>query len=65
MQHLKDVGMSYVEHLLRAWKIAGILIIHGIYPDIWKTKASDLLCDTKHSPTYKNLMKHYGVNIEK
>jgi hypothetical protein len=47
MQHLKDVNMSYFEHLIRAWKIAGILIIHGLYPDIWKTKASEYLCD-KH-----------------
>jgi len=43
MSHLKEVDKTYLQHLLRAWNIAGILIIHGIFPDIWKTKASDIL----------------------
>jgi len=29
---------------LRAWKIAFILLVHGLFPNIWKTKASDMLC---------------------
>ena len=43
MSHLKDVNMSYFNHLLRAYKVAGILLVHGIFPNIWKTKASDIL----------------------
>lgn len=65
MQHLKDVGMSYFEHLMRAWKIAGVLIVHGLLPDLWKTRASEMLCQHNDSATYKHLMKHYGVDIEK
>lgn len=65
MSHLKDVNMSYVEHLLRAWKVAGILIVHGLLPNIWKTKASDIICDKKHTATYVNLLKHYGIEMEK
>jgi hypothetical protein len=43
MSHLTEVNKTYFQHLIHAWSIAGILIIHGILPDIWKTKASDLL----------------------
>ncbi len=43
MSHLKEVKKGYFEHLFRAWKIAIVLIVHGIFPDIWKTKASELL----------------------
>lgn len=43
MSHLKDVDMNYFQHLFRAYKVAFILMIHGIFPNIWKTKASDIL----------------------
>ena len=42
--HLNEVGYGYFQHLYRAWKIAFILLVHGLFPNIWKTKASDLLC---------------------
>lgn len=45
MTHLTDVGMNYVQHLIRAWSIAFILIIHGVFPNVWKTRANELLCD--------------------
>jgi hypothetical protein len=44
MSHLADVDKGYFEHLLHAWKIAAILLVHGVIPEIWKTKASDILC---------------------
>ena len=59
MQHLKDTGMSYFSHLLRAWKIAGILIVHGVFPDIWQTKASSMIHND--TSTRKHLLKHLGV----
>lgn len=43
MSHLEDVNMSYVKHFCRAYKVAFILIVHGIFPNIWKTKASDII----------------------
>jgi hypothetical protein len=43
MQHLNDIGMGYFQHLIRAWKIAGILIVHGLFPNIWQTKAGELM----------------------
>lgn len=43
MSHLKDVNMNYFTHLLRAYKVALVLMVHGIFPNIWKTKASDIL----------------------
>lgn len=44
MSHLKDVNMTYFQHLKRAWTIAVVLIVHGLLPNVWKTTASDLLC---------------------
>jgi hypothetical protein len=47
MSHLSDTGYGYFEHLLRAWKIAVVLLVHGLVPSIWKTKASEMLCVNK------------------
>lgn len=44
MQHLQETGYGYFEHLFRAWKVAAILLVHGLLPDVWKTKASDIIC---------------------
>lgn len=44
MSHLKDVNMNYFQHLKRAWGIAFVLLVHGIFPNVWKTKASEMLC---------------------
>lgn len=64
MKHLEETGFSYLQHLFRAWKIAFVLIVHGIFPDIWKDKASKMLCSHTSTSTYKHLMKHYGIDIE-
>jgi hypothetical protein len=44
MKHLDDIKMSYFQHLCRAYKVAFILMVHGLFPNIWETKASDNLC---------------------
>jgi len=43
MSHLKDVNMTYFKHFVRAYKVAFILMVHGIFPNFWKTKATDIL----------------------
>jgi hypothetical protein len=43
MSHLEEINKGYFEHLYRAWKIAFVLMVHGVFPDVWKTKASELL----------------------
>ena len=48
MSHLKEVKYSYWTHLRRAWTIAGVLIVHGLFPEMWKTRATELLCDPDH-----------------
>ena len=45
MSHLKEINMTYFSHLFRALKVAFILIIHGIFPNVWKTKARDIIND--------------------
>jgi hypothetical protein len=49
MSHLTQTGHSYWQHLRRAWCIAGVLLVHGVFPEIWKTRATDLLCDPDHT----------------
>jgi hypothetical protein len=44
MTHLSDNNIGYFEHLHRAWRWALILLIHGIFPEIYKTKVSDEIC---------------------
>ena len=44
MTHLKEINVGYFKHLCRAWRWAFILLVHGIFPEIWKTKASDEIC---------------------
>ena len=44
MTHLEEVRMSYMQHWARAWAIATVIIVHGVFPNIWKHKASDMLC---------------------
>ncbi len=60
MSHLSETGFGYFEHLLRAWKIAGVLLVHGLVPNIWKTKASDMLCTDNNTRKYL-LEKQYGI----
>jgi hypothetical protein len=45
MTHLKDTGRSYWQHLIRAWSIAGVLIVHGVFPEVWKDRATKMLCN--------------------
>lgn len=52
--HLEEVGKTYFEHLLGAWKVAFILIVHGLLPNVWRYKASDLL---------RKENKHIGIRI--
>ena len=47
MNHLLEVQMTYFQHLIRAYKIALVLLVHGLFPNIWKTKANELLCTHK------------------
>lgn len=41
MNHLKNTNMGYFKHLFHAWRMATILIVHGILPFVWETKVSD------------------------
>lgn len=43
-KHLREKNMSYFKHWHRAWTIAFVLLVHGLIPCIWETKASDMLC---------------------
>ena len=44
MNHLKESGKGYFEHLLGAWKVAFILLVHGLLPNVWEDKASNIIC---------------------
>lgn len=43
MKHLKYIQESYLQHLCFAWRVAGVLIVHGLLPEVWGNKASDMM----------------------
>ena len=45
--HLQEVDMTYTQHLIHAWKMAGALLIHGLFPSILTTYASDKMNEKK------------------
>jgi hypothetical protein len=47
MSHLKENNIGYFAHLVRAWRWGIILFVHGIFPDVWKTKVSEEICKNK------------------
>lgn len=57
--HLNETGIGYFQHLARAWKWAFMLIVHGLFPNIWKSEVSDQICVNKEvdSATRKYLLK--------
>ena len=63
--HLNEVGYGYFQHLYRAWRISFILLVHGLFPNFWKTKASDMLCKERlgDDATRAYMLKHmYGID---
>ena len=65
MSHLHETQQNYIAHLFRAWKIAFILLVHGVLPNVWKNKASDLLCKERlgDDASRKYLLeKMWGIN---
>jgi len=44
MEHLRETGYTYFEHMKRALSIAFVLIVHDVFPNVWKTKATDMIC---------------------
>ena len=43
MKHLEAIRETYLEHLWFAWKVAFVLIVHGLFPSVWPMKASDMM----------------------
>lgn len=48
MSHLKENNIGYVKHLYRCLRWALILVIHGVYPNVFKTTVSDEICNGKN-----------------
>ena len=48
-EHLDEVEMNYFQHMCHAWKLSFILFVHGLFPWIWETKASDEIIDYENS----------------
>jgi hypothetical protein len=45
IKHLEEIQKGYFEHLWFAWRNAGALFIHGIFPFWFTTYVSDSLKD--------------------
>ncbi len=48
MGHLREIGLSYIEHLCRAWTLAFVCIVHGLFPFIWEHKAKEIINSDPH-----------------
>ena len=61
MTHLSDNNIGYFKHLYRAWRWALILLVHGIFPEIYKTTVSDEICGKSDATRRYLLEKHYKI----
>ena len=43
MGHLEEEGFTYFEHLQRAWTLSFVCFVHGLFPFIWKHKATEII----------------------
>ena len=43
MGHLEETGYTYFGHIQRAWTIAFVLLVHGLFPNVWQDKATQLI----------------------
>lgn len=43
MKHLQETGLTYIEHLYRAWTLAFVCLVHGLFPSVWQHKAKDII----------------------
>jgi len=43
MKHLREINESYFQHMRFAWSVAFVLIVHGLLPMVWETKASEMM----------------------
>jgi len=54
--------MNYLSHLIRSWKWSFILLTNGIFPNIWKKKVSDEICNNRDKKSRAHLLKQmYGI----
>lgn len=53
-----DKIKNYLKHLLKSWKVAGYLIVNGVFPNIWAEKAHAELGESK---TRQRLLEFYGI----
>lgn len=53
-RHLKEIKMSYLEHLFFAWSMAFALLVHGVIPSLFTTYASDKIEEQKRRQGDKN-----------
>ena len=43
-EHLREQHMGYWQHLVGAWRMALVLLVHGVIPSVWTTWVSDRIC---------------------
>ena len=43
MEHLKEAGETYFEHLRFAWSVGFVMIVHGLLPWVWEYRATEMM----------------------
>jgi len=61
MGHLKENNITYFRHLYRACRWAIILLIHGIFPNAFKTTVSDEICNKSDKTREYLIKKQYRI----
>ena len=50
MSHLKETGLNYFRHMRRAFHISFVSFVHGIFPNVWTHKVSDIIKGVNDEP---------------
>jgi hypothetical protein len=53
LRHLKENNVGYFRHLFRAWRWAFILIVHGLFPNVWETKVGDEIIQERNKKYWR------------
>ena len=43
MEHLKEAGETYFEHLRFAWSVGFVMIVYGLLPWVWEYRATEMM----------------------
>ena len=43
LKHLQEAGETYFQHLLFAWSVGFVMLVHGLLPFVWEYRATEMM----------------------